>query len=245
MTDHTRQTSRGPDRRQVIAGLGAGMTFSATGALAQVAGPLAALPGTAEGYLFFDATEARAAEALVDRIIPAEGAGPGALEAGCARFLDRALRAAWGEGDGQFLDGPYAQGTAQQGYQMPLTPAQLYRTALADIDAWARAAYGTDFADLPEGTQDDALALMETGELALARIPAALFFPTLLFDVKAGYFADPIHGGNRDMGGWKLVNFPGAYTDLRPFLGRTDPVVIEPVPLRDVIDVSAAPDQEN
>ena len=31
----------------------------------------------------------------------------------------------------------------------------------------------------------------------------------------AGFFADPVHGGNRDMVGWKLIGFPGAHISYR------------------------------
>ncbi|MGN6484303.1 MAG: gluconate 2-dehydrogenase subunit 3 family protein, partial [Thermomicrobiales bacterium] len=33
----------------------------------------------------------------------------------------------------------------------------------------------------------------------------------LLAYCMAGFFADPVHGGNRDMVGWKLIGFPGAH----------------------------------
>jgi len=36
------------------------------------------------------------------------------------------------------------------------------------------------------------------------------FFNLLRSHTMAGFFADPVHGGNRDMVGWKLIGFPGA-----------------------------------
>jgi gluconate 2-dehydrogenase gamma chain len=29
-----------------------------------------------------------------------------------------------------------------------------------------------------------------------------------------GFFADPIYGGNKDKIAWKMIGFPGAYTDF-------------------------------
>ena len=230
------------DRRRVLQGLGTGAAaLSAAAAygraLAAGAGDLAALPHTAEGYLFFTDREAALAEALCDRLIPAGGVGPGALEAGCHRFLDRALRGAYGLGEGHYEQGPFAQGTEQQGYQLPLEPHELYRVALADLDAWAETTHGARFAALPPETQDDAIRRMQSGEMTLPLAPAALFFGTLWFDVRAGYFADPVHGGNRDMAAWRMIGFPGAYTDLRPHLGADEPVAIEPVSLEQVLGV--------
>ena len=39
---------------------------------------------------------------------------------------------------------------------------------------------------------------------------AKAFFDLLRTHVIAGFFADPVHGGNRDLIGWKLIGFPGA-----------------------------------
>ena len=50
----------------------------------------------------------------------------------------------------------------------------------------------------------------------LGTVPATTFFDILQRNANEGYFADPIHGGNFDMIGWRMVGFPGAdayYTD--------------------------------
>ena len=230
------------DRRAFLARTGAGAAglsaaLAYSSALARGVRDLAPLPHTAEGYLFFTDVEAVAVEALCDRLIPSEGIGPGALDAGCHRFLDRALRSSYGLGEGQYLRGPFQQGAPEQGYQLPLEPHELYRLALADLDGWAGAAHGTRFADLSDGTKDEAIGLMQGGELALATVPAGLFFGTLWFDVRAGYFADPVYGGNRDMEAWRMIGFPGAYTQLREYLLADERVSIEPVGLEQVLGV--------
>ena len=38
---------------------------------------------------------------------------------------------------------------------------------------------------------------------------STLFFSLLWQNTQEGFFADPVHGGNRDKVGWKLVGFPG------------------------------------
>ena len=47
---------------------------------------------------------------------------------------------------------------------------------------------------------------------------AALPDPDLYEQIIAS--ADPIYGGNRDMGGWRMIGFPGARYDLRPYVLR-------------------------
>lgn len=50
-------------------------------------------------------------------------------------------------------------------------------------------------------------------------LPSELFFGTLWYDVRCEFFCDPLYGGNRNMEGWRMIGFSGAYTDLRPHLG--------------------------
>jgi Gluconate 2-dehydrogenase subunit 3 len=48
-----------------------------------------------------------------------------------------------------------------------------------------------------------------------AGVGAKAFFDLLLAYTIAGFFSDPVHGGNRDMVGWKLIGFPGAQISYR------------------------------
>lgn len=61
---------------------------------------------------------------------------------------------------------------------------------------------------------------MEAGEADFGAVPSAVFFETLLANTVEGFFSDPIHGGNRDMIGWKLVGFPGPYAGYVELVGR-------------------------
>ena len=36
------------------------------------------------------------------------------------------------------------------------------------------------------------------------------FFEQTIKDVKEGFFADPIYGGNRDMVAWRMIGYPGS-----------------------------------
>jgi gluconate 2-dehydrogenase gamma chain len=149
-------------------------------------------------------------EAAVARIIPSDELGPGAKEAGVATFIDHQLAGPYGRAETWYMQGPWRDGTKQQGYQLKLTPAQLYRAAIADIDAHARQRYGNKaFAELDANAQDEVLHALEQGELALPNAPAGTFFDMLVENTVEGFLADPVYGGNRDFIGWKLVGFPG------------------------------------
>jgi len=81
-------------------------------------------------FKFFTNEERVFIEAAIERLIPSDPVGPGALESGVAIFLDRQLFGPYGRGDHFFLGGPWTKGTPQQGYQSRFSPSQLYRTAI-------------------------------------------------------------------------------------------------------------------
>jgi gluconate 2-dehydrogenase gamma chain len=172
------------------------------------------------GYVFFSPAEAAFIEAAVARLIPSDSTGPGAIEAGVPRFIDRQLAGPYGAGDRFYLQPPFPKGLPTQGWQMQ-APAEVYRTAIAAVDRWSAARHGAPFAALEPGTQDEALKTLEEGNANLSGGPdAKAFFALLLQNTIEGYLADPIYGGNRDMGPWRMIGFPGARYNLKPFVLR-------------------------
>ena len=81
--------------------------------------------------------------------------------------------------------------------------------------------------------RDQALEALEDGKAELGGVAdGKAFFALLLQNTIEGYFSDPIYGGNRDMGPWRMIGFPGARYDLRPFVGRFgEPYTLPPVGL--------------
>lgn len=174
------------------------------------------------GYSFFSSAEAAAIEAIVDRLIPPDETGPGAVQAGVPFFLDRQLAGLYGRGDHYYLGGPWPKGTPEQGYQTRFSPGQYYRAALAEIDRFASDHFkGATFAKLSAADQDNFLKDMESGKMQLSNgVESKAFFTLLLQNVKEGYFSDPIYGGNKDMAAWKMIGFPGAHYDYREWVPR-------------------------
>lgn len=176
--------------------------------------------GQQQGYGFFSAAEAAFVEAAVARLIPADELGPGALEAGVPQFIDGQLQGGYGRGGDWYMQGPWGEGTATQGYQARFTPAALYRAAIRDIDEAANREARNPFAKLQPADQDGWLHRLEDGKLQLPTVDARTFFQLLHQNTLEGFWADPLYGGNRDMAGWKLIGFPGARYDHSPFVTR-------------------------
>src|ERR1700722_12622075 len=186
----------------------------------------------ASGYIFFSAAEAAFIEAAVDRLIPPDPVGPGAVEAGVPVFIDRQLAGLFGRGDHYYLGGPWPKGTPEQGYQSRFTPAQFYRAAIRAIESYVGDHHGgATFAKLETADQDTLLKGLEAGSTTLSGgVDAGSFFAMLLQNTKEGYFSDPIYGGNKDMAAWKMIGFPGAHYDYKEWVTRPgEPVPFEPV----------------
>jgi len=159
--------------------------------------------------VFFTPTERAFVDAAVARIIPADDLGPGAKEAGVTNFIDHQLAGPYGRAESWYMQGPWRQGTEQQGWQSRFSPAQLYRAAIAGIDAEAQKRQQKTFAQLDASAQDALLTQLEKGEMSLPGIDIKTFFELLVQNTTEGFLADPLYGGNRDFIGWKLIGFPG------------------------------------
>src|SRR5260370_38802073 len=85
-------------------------------------------------YLFFNREEAAFVVAAVSRLIPGDEKSPGALEAGVPNYIDKQLGGAWGAGERLYRSGPWQPGTPSQGYQLPFTPAELFRRPPPPVD---------------------------------------------------------------------------------------------------------------
>jgi gluconate 2-dehydrogenase gamma chain len=191
-----------------------------------------------DGFSYFNTFQAQIINAAAGRIIPTDENGPGAVEAGVVYFIDRQLSNEYGFGGRRYDQGPFQQGTAQQGDQSGMDMRDRYRLGIFGMDRYAQQLYQKGFAQLSPDQQDRVLRDMEAGvpttfdgnaiqsattdqapsgtenlrqmSPGSPGIGATAFFNLLRSHVIAGFFADPVHGGNRDMVGWKLIGFPGA-----------------------------------
>jgi len=199
---------------------------------------------TPQGFEFFNTFQADIINAAAGRIIPADDNGPGAIEAGVVYFIDRQLSSLEGFGGQRYTLGPFVQGGPTQGDQSAMSMQDRYRLGIEGMDAYARQQFGKGFASLTTDQQDQVLTDMEAGKpdtfdgasiQTVTTTPAVTgpeqstrhpsdanltmgskaFFDLLRLHVIAGFFADPVHGGNRDMIGWKLIGFPGAQMSYR------------------------------
>lgn len=195
-------------------------------------------------FRYLTTPEIRFLDAAVARLIPADELGPGAKEADVAYFIDGQLSSVWGTHGRNYRTGPWREGTPQQGFQSRLTPQEIYRTAIREIDLRCTRQYGKAFAFLAATDQDELLHALEDAKIELESVSSRLFFDLLWRNTLEGFFSDPMYGGNRDKIGWKLIGFPGvasaAYAGL---LQKYDEAyLVEPVSILDIREGQAKVD---
>ena len=179
---------------------------------------------------FFNEREWSFINAAVARLIPADELGPGAREAGVPEFIDRQMNTPYATGSIWYMQGPFNPDVPKEmGYQLPLVPKQIYNLGIADADEWCQGQYHQPFAGLTPEQQDAALSQFEAGSAAFKQLPSSLFFSYLLQNTREGFFSDPIHGGNKGMVGWTLINFPGARADFMDWVERGERYPLPPV----------------
>ena len=162
-----------------------------------------------EPLLLLNETEHAFVVAAVDTMIPADELSPSGSDCGCAVYIDRQLASAWGGGAKMYRAGPYFKGKPEQGYQLPLTPAEFITAGIAAANVWSRKTYGQDFDRLDPAKRIEALTAMQEGKADLGGLSSRAFFARLLTLTMEGFFGDPIYGGNRNKASWKMLGFPG------------------------------------
>jgi gluconate 2-dehydrogenase gamma chain len=231
------------DRRNFLKGAVVGGAAAVSGtaiapesAQAQVQ-PAAATAPEPAGYAFLNLDEAAFIEALVDHMVPADDLTPKGTDVGINIYIDRALAGAWGKGDRLYMQGPWKKGVPSQGYQLPLTPAQLFRAGIDATNAHCRKTYSKSFDRLDEAQREEVLVGLSTAKINFdSGLPVRVFWGALYQTVIEGMFSDPIYGGNRDKAGWKLIGFPGAIAVHRDHVEqyRGKPFPNKPVSISDM-----------
>jgi gluconate 2-dehydrogenase gamma chain len=127
--------------------------------------------------------ESKILAAVADRIFPRTET-PGAVEIGAVQYIEIALA------------GDYA------------VLAPVYRRGLRAIERCAKAKFRRAFCLLSGAQKDEVLVDFETGAVPGFKL-AVDFFEIVRCHVLEGVFCEPQYGGNSDMIGWRLVDFPG------------------------------------
>lgn len=166
-----------------------------------------------------------------ERIFPKDDNGPGAIELGVPYFIDKQLAGPWGMNAKEYMKGPFPQNTSVQDnkkdqdkqgpntdtqipvpstrYQARLKRNEIFTQGLRKIESVAQDKFNTKFIESTAEQQDEILTMFEENQVTMNGVSSQAFFHLLLASTLEGAYADPVYGGNKDMLGWKMKEYPG------------------------------------
>lgn len=170
-----------------------------------------------------------------ERIYPEDENGPGAIDLGVPYFIDHQLAGGYGINEREYTMGPFSEGTDYQGYQSPLKRHEIFMQGILALEKESQEAYDDAFVDLDGEEQDAILQKFEADEVKLKNVSAAYFFDQLRTATLSGVYADPLYGGNANMEGWKMKEFPGNQMTYLKEIDSKEFVEFEPKSLKDML----------
>lgn len=170
-----------------------------------------------QALMYFTPEQFKVIEAATERIFPEDDNGPGAKALGVAYFIDHQLAGYWGFNGREYMQAPFYPGEKVQGYQGRLKRREIFDIAIREMQNHSMAVYKKDFTELNGDEQDAILKDFEEDKVNVTTISPSGFFQMLRSVTLEGAYSDPLYGGNLNMDGWKMKNYPGsqmAYSDI-------------------------------
>jgi|SRR5690625_1667666 len=196
--------------------------------------------------------------AATECILPEDDLGPGAIELGVPYFIDRQLAGSWGTNAKEYMNDPFWQTQQTEDYQhkdtrqdksgpntstKAPTPTPRYQSrqnrgdifmqGVRKIDEVSKDTFKEKFTELDEEQQIEVLEAFENGEVNMAGVTGVTFFNFLLQMTIEGAYADPVYGGNKDMMGWKMKEYPGPRMAYIEDIDKDEFIEMEQKSLRD------------
>lgn len=164
-----------------------------------------------------------------ERIFPEDENGPGAIGLGVPYYIDHQLAGKWGINAKDYRYGPFHDGERVQGYQSQLKYHQIYDLGIEAIESYSQSTFEDSFTSLDGEQQDEVLVALENDEVEIPGLKSSFFFDILRQSTIEGAYADPLYGGNKDMQGWKMKQYPGVQMSYSPEqVASTEFIEIEP-----------------
>ena len=172
--------------------------------------------------------------AATECIFPEDEHGPGAIGLGVPYFIDKQLAGPWGMNTDDYMKGPFIQPELGQPAQSPLTRQDIFLIGVRKLNEESKTRFEKPFYELGEEQQIEILQDFESGKVEMNKVSSAVFFAMLRTATLEGAYSDPLYGGNKNMEGWKMKEFPGAQMSYAHMVEEEEFVYIEPISLRDM-----------
>jgi len=185
-----------------------------------------------QALMNFTKAEFAVVDAASERIFPKDDNGPGASELGVAFYIDHQLAGSYGFNARDYMEPPFFHGEDVQGYQGRLKRREIFKIGIRELQNYSHQQFDKGFTKLTEDEQDTVLKDFQEDKVKLATISTSGFFELLRSATLEGLYSDPLYGGNVDMDGWRMKNYPGNVMSYKDIIEK-DFQEIEPSSLQD------------
>src|SRR5699024_4454729 len=152
----------------------------------------------------------------------------GAIVLGVPYFIDHQLAGSYGYNTKEYMQGTFPKGSSYQGYQTPLKRNEIFVEGIRGLDRESNKKFNAAFRDLEDDKKDQILMNFEDDKVNLRGVKASMFFDLLKGATMADAYSDPLDGGNINMEGWKMKEYPGHQMSYLDEIDNEDFTVIEP-----------------
>ncbi|MFC2948066.1 gluconate 2-dehydrogenase subunit 3 family protein [Virgibacillus sediminis] len=164
------------------------------------------VPNYTEALQFFTRKEDfEVLTAATEIIYPEDENGPGAIGLGVPYYIDKQLAGPWGKNSEDYMVKPFQEGDT------PLTRGDIMLEGVRKLNEVSREKHKEVFGSLKEEEQIAILQGFESGNIKLALVSPVVFFTLLRNLTIEGCYSDPLYGGNKNMEGWKMKEYPGVH----------------------------------
>ena len=178
--------------------------------------------------------------AATEQIFPKDEHGPGAIELGAPYYIDRQLAGQWGVNARDYRSGPFIakrniseRPTEVRGEQSILDRGSIFLVGLRKMNEESMKRFNVSYDKADDAQQIEILQDLETGDIKMNGILSQEFFFLLHRSTIEGVYSDPLYGGNKNMDGWRMKEFPGAQASYMAVIDSEEFVKMDPVSLKD------------
>lgn len=184
-----------------------------------------------EARMFFTRFEDfKVLEKATEQIFPKDDNGPGAIELGVPYFIDKQMAGTWGINGGDYRYGPFLASEPTVEHSS-LTRGQIMIVGLRKMNQLSHKQFDTSFDEAEDDQQIEILQDFASGEVKMDGVSSASFFDLLRTLTIEGVYSDPLYGGNRNMAGWEMKEYPGAVSSYANIIEDDEFVNKEPTSL--------------
>ncbi|WP_432352010.1 gluconate 2-dehydrogenase subunit 3 family protein [Sporosarcina sp. A2] len=171
-------------------------------------------------------------EQAVERIFPEDKNGPGAIGLGVPYFIDKQLAGPYGNNVKDYRQGPFTNGNGTAA-DSSLNRGEIIINGLRTMSEESMKRFDAKFDDATAEQQTEILKDFEADKIQLKGISSKAFFKLLRTLTLEGAYSDPLYGGNRDMEGWKMKEYPGSIASYMNMIEEKEFIKMDQVSLTD------------